>query len=94
MDEIISSTGGIAFKSMQVWGSFAMVVFILCGVIWWLLYTNRVQRTNYQQVIEDLNSERKEWQSTAFTLMRETQEKLFNSIQVLKDIAELIRDQK
>ena len=94
MDDLISGTSNFAFEQMRVWGSLSLVILILCGVIWWLLYTNRAQRANYQRVIEDLNSERKELQNTSFTLLRETQEKLFNSIQVLKDIAELIRDQK
>lgn len=78
-------------ENLSVFGSFSLVLLLSWGVIWWLLYTNRVQREAFLEVIAEERAERKEWQSAAFTQAREESEKLHASIAAAREIASFAR---
>lgn len=74
-------------ENLSVWGSFSLVVVLLGVIIWWLLYTNRIQREAFLKVIAEERLERKEWQATAFTQLKAESEKLHASLQAAREIA-------
>ena len=92
MESLVVEAEKFVFDNMQGWGSFSLVVLILIGVIVWQVAIAKRQREIYEKVIEEERAERKEWQATSFTLLREVNEKLYVSLQGVKDVTDIMKE--